>query len=171
MTSALDALAALVSDTSRNELFRRLILRDVRVVKLAGEIIKESAIGQVRLEPANAGYRIEPGRVICRFEQEIALLDDAENDVATITVEVLVDFHTEGEEELVLAPEDEDSIRSVLLPGAFNVAYPFIREAVHTMSSKLDLGPVTLGVLVPGELRPQDVHVRGIAEFRDKQGL
>jgi len=167
VTTAADVLRELREDSPIDQLFTRLVLRDVRLVRWFGEIASEEPIEEVRLLPANAGYLLEQDRVACRFDQEVALLDASGEEITTVSAGIVVDFHM-ADAANKLSAQDEKAVREYLVPGAWDIAYPFVREAVHTMSTRLGY-PVALGVLNPNELRPQDVHVRGIAEFRDTQ--
>lgn len=153
--------------SARDLMFEQLVLRDVRLLKWSGEMFGEARIGEIRVPPASAGYFTEDRRVACRFDQSVALLNPGGDVIAVISVAILVDFHFEDEGAPSLDLSNEDHIRRDLIPGAWSVGYPYVREAVQTMSTRLGLGTVSLGVIVtPEDVTPQDVHVRGVAEFR-----
>jgi hypothetical protein len=156
-------------DSKLEALYKRLVLRDVSVVKWSGQVmggslVQHSPTRQVRLSPPEAGYLLEPDRVTCRYDQRLALVADANEELVVIETAILVDFHFD--ENSSLEPEDEQEIEQRLLPDAYGIAYPFFREAFQTMSTRLGLGPIVLGILDPGEVGPGEVHVRGEAEFR-----
>jgi hypothetical protein len=108
---------------------------------------------------------IQDDLIACRYDQLVDLLDENGQVLSSLAAAVVVDFHY-GEGAERVAPSDEKAIRKRLVPGAWNIAYPYVREAVHTMSTRLGLGPIALGVLGPRDVVPQDVHVRGVAEYR-----
>ncbi len=126
-------------------LISRLTMRQIRVVRWRGEALRESdgAVHDVdvRLEPAR--MRISPGGMSLWFDHHVECSNLDGECIATIETGVIIDFDLAGDEEPTL------SVVACFADtnGAF-IAWPYIREAVQTMSLRLGLAPITLGILL-----------------------
>lgn len=153
-----------VSPDEMATLVGRIRLRQVRLVRWHGQTAPDASPDprdtpdvETDLEPPLV--RVEPTELSLWFKHHVRCRGKDGSDLAHIDTEVLLDFDLVGgggPPDLALAACFADS------NGAF-MAWPYIREAVQTMSARIGVAPVTLDVLrredwfpeVPAELAGQ----------------
>ena len=133
------------------ELLDRLMLRGIRLVRSSGETPPlasgDVAAVETHLEPAR--MRVDSSEVSLWYEHRVHCRDEEGGDLATIETGVVVDF------DLTHGDEPELAVVACLADtnGIF-IAWPYIRESVQSMSVRLGLAPITLGIL----RRDQDAY-------------
>jgi hypothetical protein len=138
------------------EVHDRVTLVGITLTSWSGEI--HSAYDRpaelVRFEHGEPAYRVTPTSLFCRFEHSVELLDFDSDAYASIRTQHVVTFSlAKGE-----APDDE-AIGMWMDSNVYFMVYPYVREAIHAMSTRLDLPPVLLGVLSRDQATPSGVVV------------
>lgn len=123
----------------------------------------EGGTPDVRVEKAvvevGSGYIAEKGLFSNKFEFVIQLLGDDDVRVARFEFDLVVDYRIDPEFE----PTEDAAIFVAGTTGYF-AAYPYAREILHSMSSRLRIDPVVLGFL---KKRPDgSVEMRGVNMLR-----
>lgn len=125
-------------------LVRRLNVRDVRIVKTAGEAppgaVRPDLTVETALDPPR--MRITQGDVSLWFEHHVRLTTTAGEVVATIETGLTVDYDLAGDE-----PPSEAVVGCFAETNGVFMAWPYIRQAVQDVSVRLGLAPVVLGIL------------------------
>jgi len=134
----------LVTPEEVEALIERMSLTAVRLVRWNGDSLPgtQGPVSSVdaALEPPR--MRILPTEVSLWFEHRVECRNTDGDAIAEIETGVLVDFELSGDDE----PELPVVACFADTNGAF-IAWPYIREAVQTMSTRLGLAPIVLGVL------------------------
>jgi hypothetical protein len=163
MTAPVPTESGAKANESRQDLASRVkhlvehaILRDVRLVRWSGELSPGyiAPVQTVRVHGETPMYRLSSGALSCRFDFRVELLDDGEESFGNITADVLVDYELAAE-----CDTDEQTVSCFMDTNAFFMAYPYIREAIHSMSARLGVDAVLLGILRRDELRPSGVTI------------
>ncbi len=140
-----DAVGVPVSPAQVEQLLSRLTMRQMRIVHWNGDAPPgpEGRVENVdaRLEPAR--MRISPGGLSLWFEHHVECSNANRDTIATIDTGIIVDFDVAGDEEPELPV-----VACFADTNAAFMAWPYIREAVQTMSTRLGLSPITLGILL-----------------------
>jgi hypothetical protein len=125
-------------------LIERITLRGIRLLRWAGDTSpgRVDVVTQVEARFQPPRMRIEKDELSLWFEHRVRCQDEGGEEVATIETGIVMDFAVTGDEvpELSVVSCFADS------NGAF-IAWPYIREAVQAMSTRLGLAPITLGIL------------------------
>lgn len=135
---------AYVSPEQVGALIERAKLREIRLARWHGEAPPgtEGPVEDVeaRLEPAR--MRVTADHLSLWFEHRVDCRNATGESVAEIETGVILDF------DMAAGPEPELPVVACFADtnGAF-MAWPYIREAVQSMSVRLGLAPVTLGIL------------------------
>jgi len=105
-------------------------------------------------------FRSDAGSMQLRWTFDTVLRSPAGRDVAELGLSLIQSFD-------FLAPDkthpilSDELIREFAEKTAIVSVMPFVREAVHTMTTRLGLPAVTLGLMKPGSSGPQSFSVRG----------
>ena len=139
-----------VSEAELEQLIARAELTDVRVTKSNVELFFDGALDDVEAElEVGAAFRRQPAAFSCKFSVVVPLRTAAGKDIARFEIDVVSSF------ELDEAPGDlDDLIPAFSANVGFFIAFPFIREALHSMSVRVGLPPLTLGLLRRGSEGP-----------------
>jgi hypothetical protein len=134
-------------------LHERLSLQDVRFLRLSGEVVRDPPfeVHSLSVKMDDPSVLVEPPRFACRFLHRVALMDESQDRLAGVETALLLEFTIEGEEH-----PPSDAVRTYIDRNALFLAYPYLREAVQSMTLKLGLDPVVLGVLDRGEGHPTE---------------
>lgn len=137
------------------ELHGRLRLSDVRFARLAAEAEADPpfTVASVSISVAPPEVLVEPPRFATKFMERVALVGDDDAQVAWVEVVVVLEFE--------LADGDvpsADAISGYVRRNATFIAHPYIREAVHSLSSRLGTDAILLGVLDRSQVRPDEVR-------------
>jgi hypothetical protein len=133
------------------EFAARTDLKEVRVTKWHAELLADepTEVGKLALKFSSA-FRYRDAGFDTRFTIEAPLTaQGSEDDLANLQVEVLASFELDGDDK-----PDKNLLKDFMEQVAFSVVMPFIREGLHTLSSRIGLEPVTLGLLHRGKDRP-----------------
>jgi hypothetical protein len=136
----------------------RLDLQDVRFTRLTGELFDESTdeITGIDAPTVQVQLRTAEQNLDCRWVVAFPI-KGADGDLARIETTVVQSFlHEDGQLEL---PDDE-LMQHFLQYTAYFGVFPYLREALQTMSVRLGLSPVIMGFLHRGDLAPRAIYVR-----------
>jgi hypothetical protein len=136
-------------------------LREIRVVRWHGDLESSAKAPAPELTiSARRGFRIRDNEFDCRYEMNIPIQADDDSPMAKIEVVVVAHFAVpQGRH------PDKEAVRKYTESVGYLIAMPFIREAVQTISVRLGLEPLTLGLLEQGQ------HGPATAAFRSKLKL
>jgi len=139
-----------VSTTELEALAASAELTDVRVTKCNVELFRDGPLDDVEAElDVTAAYRRRSDGFTCKYSVAAPLSTKAGTAIAKFDVDVIVSF------DLDQAPGDLDQLIPPFSANVgFFVAFPFIREALHGMSVRIGLPPLTLGLLRRGSEAP-----------------
>ncbi|MFG3557425.1 hypothetical protein ACGGAQ_23865 [Micromonospora sp. NPDC047557] len=154
------------SEPALRDLVSRADLLDVRVAKWHAELLTDSAVEvgelEVRVESA---WRLRGDGFETRFNVDAPLASPSgEDQVASIQVNIIANFSlSEGEK------PNRALMRKFIDQVAFFVVMPFIREGLHSLSMRIGLEPITIGLLHQGKETPQTAwqKKRGAPTARD----
>lgn len=119
-------------------------LRDIVVVELRAARLEGTIL------PAPAEEEPASNRVLRRVDEksiEIRLITTVVNDGARFSVDVLVQYVKTEEFE----PSD-DALQEFTRRVGLMAGYPYVREAIADLSTRLRMGSVTLDILRPNEI-------------------
>lgn len=136
----------------------KLDLQDVRFTRLTGELFDESTdeITGIDAPTVEVQLRAAEQTLSCRWVVAFPI-KGADGDLARIEATVVQSFlHDSGQLEL----PDEDLMRQFVKYTAYFGVFPYLREALQTMSVRLGLSPVIMGFLHRGDLAPRSIYIR-----------
>lgn len=150
------------------DLVHKAELLDVRVVKWHGELLTKapSSIETDEISISiESSFRVVEEGFDCRYNVKLPIVSNGAH-VANIEVATIASFKLPAGME-----PSRDDVRAFMGSVGYFVAMPFIREAVQTMSVRLGLDALTLGLLVQGQDSPASATFRrqGPAPRRDGQ--
>jgi hypothetical protein len=120
-----------------------LTLRDIHLVRWSGNVTPgDPVVADVDLETEPALVRILPNDLSLWFEHRVRCRDAEGEVVADIEAAVVANFDVCGDVDLDLPLASCFADTN----GAF-MAWPYTREAIQTMSVRLGLAPITVGIL------------------------
>ena len=125
-------------------LSKRLHEGNAQIRRLTGEVYARPplAIAKIGVRMAAPDVQIGQSYFACRFAERIVLLDGADEHLALVEVVCVLEFRFDD------GPEpDSEALSAYVSHNAYNVAHPYLREAVQTATTKLGLDPAVLGVL------------------------
>jgi hypothetical protein len=142
------------------ELIEKSELIEVRVVQVRAELAEPGRrhnpeVANVTFE-IGAAYGSEIGVFGNKFDYKIGLMDSSDEPIGTIEFSIVVDYEIEE----AFTPDD-DAAAFVSKTTGYFAAYPYARELVFSLSSRLGLDPLTIGMLTRGALEPKSVASRG----------
>ena len=144
------------AETMIAELAARSELVDVRVVKWRGELVGEPTNGSRELGLRIAmAYRVPDEGFECKFDVSAPLADDEGSLIADLAVAVITSFRTTSD-----GTPSDDAVKAFMHRIAYVVATPFIREAIQTLTTRLGLEPLTLGLLQSGNDLPVEASMQ-----------
>ncbi len=139
------------STQALREFVARTDLKEVRVTKWHAELLADepTEVGKLALKFKSA-FRYRNTGFDTRFTIEAPITaQGSEDDLANLQVEVLASFDLEGD-----AKPDKALLKEFTEQVALVVVMPFIREGLHSLSLRIGLDPVTLGLLHRGNDYP-----------------
>ena len=133
------------------DLVRRTSLVDIRLIHWSGDVRFDirAETKQLRIDAGTPDYRIDDDSISCRFRHTVELLDDDENAYATVEAHHIANFALEPGSDV-----SEDAVSAWVDHNVFFMIYPYLREAIQTMTTRLNVDPVVLGVLSRNGARP-----------------
>ncbi|GGM20772.1 hypothetical protein [Micromonospora yangpuensis] len=144
--------AAAARDQALKDLVAQSDLTDIRVTKWHAELLSDGPeeVGELDLKLSSA-FRYRNGGFDIRFSVDAPLVSPGgEEKVASIQVAVVASFSLDAGER-----PPRDLMKSFMDQVAFFVAMPFIREGLHSLSMRIGLEPITIGLLHKGKVAPQ----------------
>jgi len=132
----------------------RVHLTEVRLIGLSAVRVSDSDEKQLqaKVEPSCTARIAGPDRIdaTCLYKFKGS---DSKRDLATVDVTYLLVYRTEGSD-----PIDESDLEHFAnANGAYN-SWPFVRELLHSMTSRMGFPPFVLPVLSFSPPRPQTSH-------------
>jgi hypothetical protein len=149
-------------------LIERTTLIEIRLVHYEGhleiDLVRPTDSVKVHGEPPR--YRSDTESIGCRFRHRVELRGgDNDSAHATVEIEHLITFALESG-----PPPSEDAISEWIDRNVFFMLYPYLRESVQSMTLRLGLDPVVLGVLERHAEGPKEVSIlrRSAANLKDR---
>ncbi|MEV7329772.1 hypothetical protein [Micromonospora sp. NPDC093244] len=156
---------AVDSEDALRDLVARADLLDVRVTKWHAELLTESPVevGELNLKVISA-FRYRGDGFDTRFTVDAPLSSPTDDEeVASIQIQIVATFSLaeDGRPDRLLMRKFMDQV-------AFFVVMPFIREGLHSLSMRIGLEPITLGLLHQGKDTPSTAwsKKRGVSTVR-----
>lgn len=153
-------------DGALKELVVRTELAGIRVTKWHAELLSDTPeeAGELDLKVSSA-FRYQQDGFDVRFSVDAPLVSPGGGDkVASIQIDVVASFSlAEGE------TPGRDLMRAFMDQVAFFVVVPFLREGLHSLSARIGLEPITLGLLHQGKKTPTTAWMNN-RQFRDGHG-
>jgi hypothetical protein len=133
-------------------------LVDVQFARFSGELHDvEQAKDVTSFDfELSMSYRVRGRRFDCRYDAKAPLRRSSDELVATLDVAVVVSFCVQDEKIL-----DGDAISAFMDRVGYYVAMPFFREAIQSLSVRLGLNALTIGLLQEGNPGPATATKRG----------
>jgi len=137
------------------EILDRCHLVNVRTTRIFGELSQDGprTVSSVEMNPT-LEYFSDAGEFSNRFSYLVEAKDELGERVATLEFTLVLDW---------AVPEDFTPDRAaadlVAATTGYFAAYPYAREIVHTLSTRLGIDPIVLGALRRGTLSPAAVTV------------
>jgi hypothetical protein len=139
----------------------RLELRDIQVTRWQGKLADQG--GNPLPTPAEqvsatvrGAFRFGGDIFQCLWSLDFPISSDAGEDVAKVGVSLVETFSLSESEN---RPQTE-TVLSFMRKHAFPIAMPHIREALQTMTARLGLGSIVLGLIHQGEPWPRVATLR-----------
>ncbi|MEU5963879.1 hypothetical protein ABZ777_21975 [Micromonospora parva] len=139
------------SDAALRDFVSRTDLVDVRVTKWHAELLTENTVevGELELKVTSA-FRYRGDGFDTRFSVEAPLASPGGEDmVASIQLQIVATFSLSEDDR-----PDRLLMRKFMDQVALFVAMPFIREGLHSLSTRIGLEPITIGLLHQGKGSP-----------------
>lgn len=138
------------SESNLASLIERTDLTGVRFLQISGklEVEKPAAVDGVQLQ-VKPQIRFVPEGFECRFETRARLFDGNRGKLATIDVDIVASFTLPDQDENLAALEQ------FMQQVGYFVVYPYVRETMQSLATRLGLGAITLGLLQTGPEGPQ----------------
>lgn len=135
------------------EALEHVSIANVHPASLTAELLDvPRAAEQVSVE-VEASYSVGPGAYSNRFTYQLDLGDDKEEPVAAISFVLQVDYVVDDPDfEL-----DHGAADFICATTGLFAAYPYARELAQSLTTRLQLDPLVLGLLPRGASRPSGV--------------
>lgn len=156
-----ESAPAVVADAevSLEEVVRTLDLLHVRTLKYSGELLaprpRKPATMEFSIVPA---FRMRGRELDCKFEVAAPIKDGDGKALAALEVAIVATFSVPAETSL-----NKELIDQFIGKVALMVAMPFLREAVQSLTVRLGIPPLTVGLLKAGGLTPTSAAVDGFS--------
>ncbi|WP_144127757.1 hypothetical protein [Catellatospora sichuanensis] len=145
---------------------RKTDLIGVRFLRINGEVLEEDLRDvsnlNMRVVPT---VRLRPGGTFdCRYDLTAQVLDSDNETLANLEVSLVASF--------VCDDADGTPTKTVELfieQVGYFVVFPYVREALQSVTSRLALGSITLGLLQQGESSPMTAtFTAGLGTLRSR---
>ncbi|MTK05445.1 hypothetical protein [Micromonospora sp. CP22] len=160
----------------RDEALKALVaqadLTDIRVTKWHAELLSDTPaeVGELDLKVASA-FRLSDEGFDTRFSVDAPLVSRGGGErVASVQMVVVASFSLASQKK----PEKE-LLSAFMDQVAFFVVMPFIREGLHSLSMRIGLEPITIGLLHQGKATPTTAwtstrHFHGVSTRDEPAG-
>jgi hypothetical protein len=132
-----------VDESALDEFVKRTDLTGLKIVKWSGCLHGDAPfrVQKIRLE-TGISFRIAASSVDCKYAVRATLHGETPEESGELDVTVVASFSVAGE-----GRASNRLVRSFVEQVGYFVSFPFIRESLQTMSVRLGLDPLTLGLL------------------------
>ncbi|SDS36044.1 hypothetical protein [Actinoplanes derwentensis] len=148
------------TDDALWDVIRGIELLDIRVIRWHGELhdYQANAVGDLYPD-FSVEFRNDSETLQLRWDFDTTLRSPTSKPVADLGLTLIQEFtFTDPETGISISPE---LIHEFAKKTAIISIIPFVREAVQTLTVRLGLPPVTLGLMRAGSAGPQSFSVRG----------
>lgn len=138
------------------ELVDHTELVDVRFARIVAELDDPARRPQDVSETSfdvELGFASEPGLFQNKFDVTFGLLDDERTGIGRVEMSVIVDYAVRSTD---FKPTEEAAHFFVSTSG-YLAAFPYIRELFQSLTSRLQLDPLVLGLLRRGTHEPRSI--------------
>lgn len=134
----------------------RVRLANVRAQRIVGETVTDPpfAIASVSVSASAPEVAVDGPMFACRITYRVVLLDDDHWDLGAVEIALVMEFEVSGE------PPERDVVGAFVNEHGYEIALPYVREAVHSVASRLGLA-VVLGLLNENDVLPTEVTFIG----------
>lgn len=155
------AIPAEVRDAAA-DLIRNAEITDIRAVRIVGELADPATPPRTDALTTTfeigVAYACDVGVFGNKFDYRFVLADPNDVNVATIEFSLVVDYRVDPTYAPLPAAAD-----FVTTSTGYFAAYPFARELLESMTARLGLSPLVLGMLPHGALSPRSITARPAA--------
>lgn len=152
MTAAADGAPPPEVVEQAKQILQHAELVNVHPVEVRASRTEATGIARdIRVE-ATAEYSVASGAMSNRFRYRLEILDDGEQTLAEIDFTLQVDYEVEADYE----PSGEGADFLAGTTGLF-AAYPYARELAQSLTTRLQLDPLVLGMLPRGASSPSAI--------------
>lgn len=137
-------------------------MSNVRVLDFSARRFDEHGEPSTAHIASETSYLINEHAFRNRYLWTAELIDNTSTPVAELSATVLVDYDIRDGFEA--DPEAADAIAS---STGFFAAYPYVRELFQSCTSRLQLDPMVLGMLLAGSTSPRGVTHTRISDYGD----
>lgn len=144
----------------------RCEMSNVRVLEFSAKRFDEHNEPSVAHMTSETSYLVNDQAFLNRYVCAAELVDDAGKPVAELKATLLVEYDIhEGFEP---DPEAADAIAG---STGYFAAYPYVRELFQSCTSRLQLDPMVLGMLLADSTSPRGVTLIRISDYGDGEAV
>lgn len=147
-------------------LLARCEMSNVRVLEFSAKRFDEHSEPSVAHMTSETSFLVNDQAFRNRYVWTAELVDDAGKPVAELKATLLVEYDIhEGFEP---DPEAADAIAG---STGYFAAYPYVRELFQSCTSRLQLDPMVLGMLLADSTSPRGVTLTRISDYGDGEAV
>lgn len=138
---------------SAQKLVSAIDLRNVRLISFHAARHEEQSGAPAKANiQTTTQFVASKGLFATKFEWEVSLVDENNEQVAEMHATFIVDYSIPKEFE-----PDEDAANHVAATTGFMAVYPYAREFIQSASARLQLDPLVIGLLRISDMEPRSV--------------
>lgn len=142
--------------TAAQDLVGQLTLANIYTLDFEGERLDQASADSFKVE-IDPRYLVSSDRVDFLFKAECRMRSDSELDVGRVVASVVVTF--DADKNYDLTKHDTDAVEWIGLNVALYAAYPYLRETVQSLCSRIGLTNITMDLLKRGEPLPDGLSI------------
>lgn len=135
---------------SAHEAVTKLNVVNVRPVHVHAERLAEGGIVEGIDIDVRMAHAVGPGHFANRFDYSVGVLDAEGEQIADLDIAIEVQFVVTDESYVV----PDDAAEFIAQTTGLFSAWPYAREALQSLTTRLQLDPVVLGLLPRGATEP-----------------
>ena len=129
-------------------------MSNVRVLEFAAKRFDEHSEPTTAQISSETSFLVNEDVFLNRYIWTANLLDSSAASVAEVTATILVEYDIrEGFD------PDIDAAAAIANSTGFFAAYPYVRELFQSCTARLQIDPMTLGMLMAGSTQPRGVTI------------
>lgn len=137
-------------------------ISNVRVLDFSAKRFDEHGEPSYAHIASETSYLVNEQVFLNRYLWKAELVDDASKPVAELNATLLVEYNIrEGFD------PDAEAAEAIANSTGFFAAYPYVREIFQSCTSRLQLDPMVLGMLLAGSTSPRGVTLTRVSDYGD----